>query len=164
MLTLPHDLNPYIVMYRAGPSLRFELDNLDLGVFHSYSSLYGLEDEGVIRDYNSLGLDLENDDAAHWDWHFKTGVYPSTKNFDFWGDLEGSLGYDLYAERLTPYVSASGHYLLGNRSVFGHAVEAGIKIPGKVVSLCLYFRHQDDFDVFRFGRGTQTLVGFRRQV
>ncbi len=164
MLTLPHDLNPYFVMYRAGPSLGFALDNLDLSTFHSYSGLYGLEGEGVIRDYHFLGLDLEKDDAGYWDWHFRTGVYPSTKNFDFWGDLEGSLGYEAYAARLTPYIRGSGHYLLGNRSVFGRAVEAGIKIPGKVGSLCLYFRHQDDFDAFRFGRGTRTLVGFRRQV
>ncbi|NIO03724.1 MAG: hypothetical protein GTN74_03665 [Proteobacteria bacterium] len=164
ILTLPHDLNPYIVRYKVGPSLRIDLDDLDLKLFHSYSSLYGLEDEGVIRDYNHLGLELKNGGASHWNWHVRAGAYPSTKDFEFWGDLEGSLGYDLYAQGITPYVSGSGHYLQGNSSLFGHEIEAGIKIPGKMGSLRLYLRHQDDFDVFRFGRGTQTLLGFRISV
>ena len=164
ILTIPHDLNPYVVMYRIGPSLAIELDSFDLRLFHSYSGLYGLEDEGVIRDYNILGLEIKDNNASHWNWNAKIGVYPSTKDFDYWGDLQGSLGYNLYKKGITPYINCSGHYLQDNSSVLGYAVEGGVKIPGRIGSLYLYLRHQDDFDVFRFGRGRQTLLGFRRKI
>ena len=161
ILTLPDDLNPYIVMYSIGPSLEVDLDNLDLRIFHSYSCLYGLADTGVIRNYNLLGLELKNNNVSHWDWNVKIGVYPSTKNFDYWGDLQGSLGYSLCKKGITPYINCSPHYLQGKSSVFGYAIEAGVEIPDKTGSLSVYLSFQDDFDVFRFGKGTQTFLGFR---
>ena len=51
MLTLPDDLNPARVKYEIGPSLEINLDNFDLRIFHSYSCLYGLEDQGVLKDW-----------------------------------------------------------------------------------------------------------------
>ena len=161
ILTLPHDLNPHIVMYKIGPSLEIDLDNFDLRIFHSYSCLYGLEDTGVIRNYNLLVLELENNNASHWNWNVKIGVYPSTKNFNYWGDLRGSLGYDFYKKGITPYINFSGHYLQGKGSVFGYAIEAGGKIPGESGDFSVYLSFQDDFDVYRFGKGTQTLLGMR---
>lgn len=161
ILTLPDDLNPYIVIYNIGPSLEIDLDNFDLRIFHSYSCLYGLEDTGVMRDYNLLGLELKNNNSSHWNWNAKIGVYPSTKNFDYWGDLHGSLGYSFFKEGITPYINCSGHFLQGSNSVFGHAIEAGAKIPGKAGSCNIYLCLQDDSDVFRFGKGKQKLLGIR---
>jgi adenylate cyclase len=43
----------------------------------------------------------------------------------------------------------------------GDVIEAGGKIPGESGDFSLYVSFQDDFDVFRFGKGTQTLLGFR---
>lgn len=161
ILTIPRDLNPYIVKYEIGPFLEIDLDNLDLRIFHSYSSLYGVENRGLIRNYNFLGLELKNNNRSHWNWNMKIGGYPSTKNFDYWGDLQGSLGYDFYEQGIAPYINSSSRYLPGDNSLFGHAIEAGVKIPGKAGSFSLYLRLQDDFDVFRFGKGTQKLLGIR---
>ena len=162
ILTLAHSLNPYTVNYKIGPSLEIDLDDFDLGIFHRYSCLYGLEDKGMIRNYNLLGLELENNSAS-WNWNVKIGIYPSTKNFDYWADLHGSLGYNFCKEGITPYINCSGHYLQGNSSVFGHAIQAGVKIPGNIGSISLYLCEQDDFDVFRFEKGTQTLLGITFQ-
>ena len=161
ILTLPDDLNPARVKYEIGPSLEINLDNFDLRFFHSYSCLYGLEDQGVIRDYNLLGLGVKNNNAPHLNWNVKIGVYPSTKNFDYWGDLQGSAGYDFYERGISPYIYYSGHYLQGDSSVLGHAIEAGAKIPGDTGTASVYLRLQNDFDVFRFGEGNQTLLGIR---
>jgi len=165
ILTLPDDLNPYLVVYEIGPSLEIDSDIFDIRIFHSYSNLYGLTDTGVIRDYHLLGSELKNNYAFHWNlnwnWNVQIGGYPSTKNFDFWGDLRGSLGLNFRIKKITPYIHCSGHYLLGRSSVFGYAIEAGGKISGKSGDLRLYVSFQDDFDVFRFERGTQALLGFR---
>ena len=161
ILTLPHDLNPYLVKYDIGPSLEIELDYFDLRIFHSYSCLYGLKDTGVIRNYNLLALELKNNNASHWNWNVQIGVYPSTKNFNYWGDSRGSLGLNFHMKRITPYINFSGDYLPGKSSVLGYAIEAGGKIPGESGDFSLYFSFQDDFDVFRSGKGTQTLLGFR---
>lgn len=165
ILTLPDDLNPYIVMYKIGPSLEIDLDIFDIRFFYSYSSLYGLTDTGVIRDYHLLASELRNTIPPlwnlNWNWNVQIGGYPSQKNFDFWGDVRGSLGFNFHIKRITPYINCSGHYLLGNSSVFGYAIEAGGKISGESGDFSLYLSFQDDFDVFRFGRGKQTLLGFR---
>jgi hypothetical protein len=161
ILTLPDDFNPYAIAYRVGPSFRIDLRNIALRILHSYSSLYGLEDSGVIRDYNLIALELRNNDASHWDWHVKGGLYPSTRDFDFWGDLQGGLSFHLFPKHITPYLCASVHYLQGKSSVFGHAIEAGVRIPGRAGSFRAYLRLQDDFDVFRFGRGRQKLLGVK---
>jgi len=161
ILTLPHDLNPYAAIYKIGPCLEMGLDNCDVMIFHSYSWLYGLENTGVVRNYNLLGLELKNTTTSHWNWDVKIGVYPSTQDFDYWGDLYGSLGYDFYKEGLSPYIHCSGHYLQGSDSVFGYAVETGVKIPGKAGSCTIYLCLQDDFDVFRFGKGRQTVLGIK---
>ena len=161
ILTLPNDFNPYAIAYRVGPSFRIDLRNIALRILHSYSSLYGLENSGVIRDYNLIALELRNNDASHWDWHVKGGLYPSTKDFDFWGDLQAGLCFHLFPKHITPYLCASVHYLQGKSSVFGHAIEAGVRIPGRVGSFRAYLRLQDDFDVFRFGRGRQKLLGVK---
>ena len=161
ILTLPQDLNPYLVNYDIGPSLEVDLDYFDLTIFHSYSYLYGLKDTGVIRNHNLLGLELKDNNTFHWNWNAQVGVYPSTKNFNYWGDLLGSLGFNFHIKRITPYVNVSGHYLLGKSSVFGYAIEAGGEIPGESGKFGLYLSFQDDLDVFRFGKGKQTLLGFR---
>ena len=161
ILTLPHDLNPYIVQYKMGPSLEIDLDNFDLGIFHSYSCLYGLEDTGVIRNYNLLGLELKNNNTSYWNWNVRIGAYPSTKNFDYWGDLQGSLGYSLRKKGITPYINCSPHYSPGKSSVFGYAIEAGGKIIGESGDFSVYLSFQDDFDVFRFGKAKQKLLGIR---
>jgi hypothetical protein len=158
ILTLPHDLNPFTVMYKIGPSLEIFLDNLYLRLFHSYSCLYNVEEEGVLRNYNLLGLQLGNNNVSYWNGNIKIGVYPSTINFDYWGDLQGTLGYNFSREGVIPYISCSGAYLQGDSSVFGHAIEGGIKIPGEAGSFIVYLCQQNDFDVFRFGKGTQKLV------
>jgi hypothetical protein len=164
ILTLPDDLNPYLVVYEIGPSLEIDLDIFDMRIFHSYSSLYGLTDTGVIRDYHLLGSELKNNYPFHWNlnwnWNVQIGGYPSTKDFDFWSDLRGSLGLNFRIKKITPYIHCSGHYLLGRGSVFGYAIESGGKIPGKSGDLRLYVSFQDDFDVFKFARGKQTLLGF----
>ena len=163
ILTLPDDLNPYVILYTVGPSFRIDMQGFALRILHSYSSLYGLENSGGIRDYHLVALELRNTNASHWNWNVKSGIYPSTKNFDFWGDLQGGLSFYLFPRRITPYVSASGHYLRGNSAVFGYALEAGVTVPGRNGRFCAYLRLQDDYDVFGFGRGRQKLlgVGFR---
>jgi hypothetical protein len=161
ILSLPHDHYPYLVEYDIGPSLQIELDYFDLRIFHSYSCLYGLKDTGVIRNYNLLGLELKNNNASYWNWNVEIGVYPSTKNFDYWGDLRGSLGFNFHTKRITPYINFSGHYLQKKSSVFGYGIEAGGNIPGESGDFSLYLSFQDDFDVFRFEKGTQTLLGAR---
>ncbi len=161
ILTLPHDHYPYLIEYDIGPSVQIDLDYSNLRIFHSYSCLYGLKDTSVIRNYDLLGLELKNNNASYWNWNVEIGVYPSTKNFDYWGDLRGSLGVNFRIKRITPYTNFSGHYLPGRSSVFGYAIEAGGKIPGQSGDFSLYLSFQDDFDVFRFGKGTQTLLGVR---
>jgi len=161
ILTLPDDLNPYVIVYRIGPSFKIDLCDFAIRILHSYSCLYGLEDSSVIRDYNLIALELRNSNVSHWNWNVKSGVYPSTKNFNFWGDLQGDLGFHFFPKHITPYVYASGHYLQGNSSVFGHALEAGVRVPGRIGSFHAYLRVQDDYDVFRFGRGRQKLLGVR---
>jgi hypothetical protein len=161
ILTLPHDLNPYLVQYDIGPSLAIELDYFDLRIFHSYCCLYGLKDTGVIRNYNFFALELKNNSSSYWNWNVEIGVYPSTKNFNYWGDLRGNLGFKFPMKRITPYINSSGHYLQGKSSLFGYAIEAGGKIAGGSGDVSLYVSFQDDVDVFRFGKGTQTLLGFR---
>ena len=163
ILTLPNDLNPYIVRYDIGPYLEIDLGNFNLGIYHRYSCLYGIDYIGVIRDYNLLGLELRDNNASNLNWDAKIGVYPSKKDFDYRCDLQGSLEYNLYEEGVTPYIHCSSHYLQGNSSVFGSAIEGGIKAPGKAGTFSAYLCHQDDFDVFRFGRGAQTLFGLRIQ-
>jgi hypothetical protein len=64
-------------------------------------------------------------------------------------------------ERIMPYLDFSGRYLQGGSSEVGHAIEAGLQIPGKTGVVSLYFRLQDDFDVFRYGQGAQKLLGIR---
>ncbi|UCG69980.1 MAG: hypothetical protein JSV09_02895, partial [Thermoplasmata archaeon] len=161
ILTLPHDLNPYIVRYKIGPSLKIDLDNFGIGIFHSYSALYGLKHESAMRDYHLVGLKLEDNNASCWDWDLNIGFYPSSRGFDYWGDVQGSLGYGLLKGEITPYIHFSAHYLQGNSSLFGHAIEARVKIPGNTGNFIIYVCIQDDFDVFRFEEGSQKLLGFR---
>jgi len=161
ILTLPDDLNPYIVQYSIGPSVEIDLNNWALKILHSYACLYGIEHPGVIRDYNLFGLELNNNHVSPWSLSAGTGVYASKTNFDYRGNLHGNLGYNFFLKGIYPYLKCSGNYLQGNNSVFGHAIETGIQIPGKTGSFSIYLRFQDDFDVFRFGKGRQKLFGIR---
>lgn len=164
VLTLPGDLNPYIVQYKIGAALKIDWDDYvpdsDLRMFYSYSCLYGVEHEDMMRDYNLIGTELKND-GSHWNWSLQAGLYPFTDDFDYWGELLASVNYDFRGEGITPYVGCAGHYLQGDHSELGHAVETGLKIPGQRGVFEIYFRWQDDFDVFRFGKGEQALLGFR---
>jgi hypothetical protein len=161
ILTLPHDLNPYIVRYKVGPSLKIDLDNFGIRFFHSYSALYGIEYENMIRNYHLIGLNFKDNTASFWNWNLNIGVYPSSRGFDYWGDLQGSLGCHFLKGGITPYINCSGHHLQGNSSLFGHAIEAGVKIPGNTGSFSVYICMQEDFDIFRFGKGSQKLLGLR---
>jgi len=161
ILTLPHDLNPCIVGYKIGPSIKIALDNLGIRIFHSYSALYGIENENTIRGYHLIGLNLDNHNASDWNWNLNIGVYPYSSGFDYWGDLHGSIGYRFLKRGITPYVNCSGHHLQGDHSLFGHAIEAGVRVPAHTGSFSIYICMQDDFDVFRFGKGSQELLGLR---
>ena len=161
ILTIPDDLNPYIIQYQVGPSLQLALDNSELRIFYSYSCLYGVDYTGVMRSYNLVGLELKNRCTSHWNWNATIGGYPSTKDFDYWGDLQGGVDYLFRKEGITPYMDCSVRYLQGDSSELGYALEAGVKIPYRRGSGRLYIRWQDDVDVFRYGKGTQTLLGIR---
>lgn len=148
------------VNYKIGPSLKIDLVDYYLRLFHTYSCLYGVDYEGVIRNYNLLGAQIGRD--AQLSWHLQGVAYPSTTNFDYYSRLQAALGYDFYSGRvISPYVNGSLNYLLGDDSVFGNAVEGGLKIPGEYGSFIVYLRREDDSDVFRFGEGNQTWLGFR---
>jgi hypothetical protein len=147
------------VNYKIGPSLKINLADYYLRLFHSYSCLYGVDDEGVIRNYNLLGAEMARD--AQLSWHLLGAVYPSTTNFDYHAHLQATLGYDFRAKGITPYMNGSLNYLFGDNSVFGNAFEGGLKIPGKEGAFIVYLRLEDSFDVFRFGEGSQTWLGFR---
>jgi hypothetical protein len=147
------------VSYKIGPSLKIDLADYYLRLFHSYACLYGVDYEGVIRNYNLLGAQIGRD--AQLSWNLLGAVYPSTTNFDYYSDLQGTVGYDFYDKGITPYVIGSLNYLLGDDSVFGNALEGGLKIPGSAGTFIAYLRLEDSFDVFRFGEGSQTWLGFR---
>jgi hypothetical protein len=139
--------------------LKIDFADYYLRLFHSYSCLYGVEQSGVIRNYNLLGAELAKD--AQLSWSLQAAAYPSTTNFDYDAHLQASLGYDLYAKGITPYLNGSLIYLIGDDSVTGNALEAGLKIPGKAGSFVVYLRQEDSFNVFRFGEGEQRWLGFR---
>lgn len=147
------------VNYKIGPSLKIDFADYYLRLFHSYSALYGVEQSGVIRNYNLLGAELAKD--AQLSWSLQAAAYPSTTNFDYSSHLQASLGYDLYAKGITPYLNGSLIYLIGDDSVTGNALEGGLKIPGKAGSFIVYLRQEDSFNVFRFGQGEQRWLGFR---
>lgn len=111
ILILPDNLIPNTVKYGIGPSLTVKLNSWDLRILHSYTFLYGIEHTGVIRKYNLLGLELKNNNDSFWNARAGVGVYPSTTNFDYRGNLHGTLGYTFSMERLIPYLDFSGRYL-----------------------------------------------------
>ena len=161
VLTPPDDFNPFRIKYGIGPFLEINSDSFDIKIFHYYSCLYDHEEKGVRKDYNLFGLEIKDNNALHWKWNGGIGVYPTTKNFDYRGDLQGSVGYDFYKRGISPYVNCSGHYLQGDTPLFGDAIEAGVIIPGATGTFSIYLRLQDDFDVFRYGKGKQTLLGIK---
>ena len=144
-----------------GPSLKIDLDTFELRIFHSYSALYGIEYESALSDYHLVGLKLKDNNASCWNWDLSIGFYPSSRRFDYQGDVQTSLGYRFLNRKMTPYINFSSHYLQGKSSVFGHAIEAGINIPGDTGRFSLYSCIQDNFDIFRFGKGPQKFFGFR---
>jgi hypothetical protein len=147
------------VNYKIGPSLKIDLADYYLRLFHSYSCLYGVEQSGVIRNYNLLGAEIANDNQLNWS--LQAVVYLSTTNFDYHSHLQGTLGYDLFARGITPYINGSLVHLFGDDSVSGNAIEGGLKIPGKAGTFIIYLRQEDSFNVFRFGEGEQRWFGFR---
>ncbi len=159
ILTEPGAFDIQNVNYKIGPSLKIDLARYYLRLFHSYACLYGVDYEGVIRNYNLLGAQIGRD--AQLSWGVQGAVYPSTTNFDYYTDLQATLGYDFYAKGITPYMNGSLNYLLGDDSVFGNALEGGLKIPGSAGTFIAYLRLEDSFDVFRFGEGKQTWLGFK---
>jgi hypothetical protein len=159
ILTKPDEFDIQNINYKIGPSLKIDLADYYLRFFHSYSCLYGVDYEGVIRNYNLLGAEMARD--AQLSWNLQGAVYPSTTNFDYYSDLQGTVGYDFYDKGITPYVNGSLNYLFGDNSVFGNALEGGLKIPGNAGTFIAYLRLEDSFDVFRFGEGKQTWLGFR---
>ena len=60
ILTLPHDLNPYITRYKIGPTLKIDLENFGIRFFHSYSVLYSIEYENMIKNYHLIGLNFKD--------------------------------------------------------------------------------------------------------
>jgi len=164
VLTPPGDLVPDFIQYKAGTSLKTDwgdsLSNTSSRMFYSYSCLYGVDHEDRIRDYSLLGLGLSND-ASSLKWGAEVGYYPFTSGYDYWGELLGTASYDFRREGMVPYVGCAGQYLQGNDAVFGYAVETGMRIPGEKGDLRIYVRWQDDFNIFKFGKGRQTLLGLR---
>jgi hypothetical protein len=147
------------VNYKIGPSLKIDIADYYLRLFHSYSVLYGVDQSGVIRNYNLLGAELAKD--ARLSWLLQAVAYPTTTHFDYDARLQATLGYDLYPKMFTPYINGSLAYLVGDDSVTGNALEAGLKIPGSLGTFVVYLRQEDSFDVFRFGEGEQRWFGFR---
>ena len=164
VLTPPDDLVPNIIQYEIGASLKTDwgdyLAGSDSRMFYSYSCLYGIDDEHRIRDYSLIGLELSYD-ASNWNWGAQFGVYPATTGYDYWGDVLASVSYDFLREGVIPYVGCAGQYLPGDDSELGYAAETGVRISGKRGILEIYARWQDDFNIFKFGKGEQTLLGFR---
>ncbi|MFH1370443.1 MAG: hypothetical protein ABII09_04060 [Planctomycetota bacterium] len=146
------------VNYKIGPSLKIDLADYYLRLFHSYSCLYGGDDDGLIRNYNLLGAELAND--SQLSWSLQAAVFASTTDFDYNSRLQGTLGYDFNAAGITPYINGSLVALLGDDSVTGNAIEAGLKIPGSAGSFIMYLRLEDSYDVFRFDQGEQRWLGF----
>jgi hypothetical protein len=161
ILTLPDDLNPYSVKYGIGPFVEADLKGWTVKALYSYTTLYGLEQSGVIRKYHLLGAEAGIPNSSPWKAGIGGGVYPSTTNFDYQGNLHGILGYRWNLKGISPYIELSGIHLQGSSSVTGHSFETGLQIQGRSGRFSLYYRFQDDFDVFRFGRGSQKLIGFR---
>jgi hypothetical protein len=159
ILTEPGKFDIQNVNYKIGPSLNIDLPDYHLRLFHSYSCLYGVEQEGLIRSYNLLGAEVGRNNQLSWS--LQGAVYPTTTNFDYYSRLQGTMGYDLYARGTTPYLNGSLDYLLGDSSVFGNALEGGLKFPGESGKFIIYLRFEDSFNVFRFGEGEQTWLGFR---
>jgi len=146
--------------YKIGPSLKIDLADSYLRFFHSYSVLYGDDFEGLVKKYNLFGAEFGK--VARLSWLFQTAVYPVTTNFDYYSHFLATTNYDFTTGQLiTPYVNGSLKYLLGNNSVFGNAVETGFKLTGEQGKFVLYVRHEDSYDVFRFGKGEQLWLGFR---
>jgi hypothetical protein len=164
VLTPPDDLVPNIIQYAVGASLNTDwgdtVPGSDSRVFYSYSCLYGIDDTHRIRDYSLVGLELSHD-ASNWNWGARFGVYPATTGYDYWGDVLASVSYDFLREGIIPYVGCAGRYLPGDDSELGYAAETGVRIPGERGVLRIYVRWQDDFNIFKFGRGEQTMIGFR---
>lgn len=161
ILTLPDDLNPYMVKYEIGPSIDIDFHNYSVTFFHSYACLYGVERSDVIKYFHLLGMAAENRKTFPWNWRVRLGGYPASKNFNYWGDGEGSLRYNFLVGRISPYIHFSGHLLAGDDSELGYTLESGVKIQGERGSFSIYLRRQDNNDIFRYGKGRQTLLGIR---
>jgi hypothetical protein len=159
IMTPTDEFNIENVNYKIGPSLKIELDECYLRLFHTYSCLYGFERTGLIRNYNLLGAQIGKDGQLNW--NFGAGAFATTTYFDYDALLRGTVGYDFAAEGIVPYINGSLAYLVGDDSVTGNAVEGGLKIPGSFGCFGVYLRHEDSFDVFRFGEGEQNWFGFR---
>jgi hypothetical protein len=160
ILTDPGAFEIQNVNYKVGPSLKIDLSDYYFRLFHSYSCLYGVDHEGVIRNYNLIGAKLGRD--ARLSWRLQGSAYPYTTNFDYDAHLLAAMAYDFYIGKvITPYLDGSLQYLFGRNSEFGNAVEGGLKFPGEIGDFVLYLRLEDSFDVFRFGEGSQRWLGFR---
>jgi hypothetical protein len=148
------------VNYKIGPSLRIERDDYYWRLFHSYACLYGVDHDGVIRNYNLVGAEIGKEDKISW--RMQGGVYLSNMDFDYDGYLQGMLGYDFYTgEWMAPYVNGYVNHLAGDESESGYAFEGGLRFRGEGGNFVLYLRLEDNFDVFRFGQGEQRWLGFR---
>jgi len=159
IITIPDDLNPYWSKYQIGPLLRIDLNRYVLDIRYSYSSLYGVEGEKSIRDYQRLALEIKESMWANWDINAGFAAYTSTSGFDYNGEIFGDLTFKLNPEGTSPYVNYSFKYLKGRIDLPGYAIEAGVTILGEKGSCSIYWRQQEDIDIFRFTKGKQTLMG-----
>ena len=78
IITEPGAFDIHNIDYKIGPSLKIDLADFDLRLFHTYRCLYGIEDEGLIKSYNIFGLEMSNE--GQLSWIAQAGVYLSTHN------------------------------------------------------------------------------------
>lgn len=180
MLTRSKFGNPYQVKYEIGPSLRFEMDRKELWLNLAYASIYDVDTEESKRSYGRLDIELGNDKDSPLSWRIAPGLYLYTHHFDYWGDLAGSVRWDILSRfigtksseqskrpilegrKAIPYLGIDAHYLIGGDSNLGLAGEAGIIFQGGAGKFIFYLRWQDDIDPFRYGDDArQTMTGVR---
>jgi len=159
IITIPGDLNPHWVKYEIEPSLRIDIDEGYLNMLYSYSSLYSVENDQSMKDYHKLSLEITKNMWTHWDINAGFGAYLSTSNFKYNGEVFGDLTFRLNPKGISPYLNCSFNYLEGRTDLLGYGIETGIIIPGEKGSCNIYWRQQDDMDIFRYEEGKRTFLG-----
>jgi hypothetical protein len=161
IITIPGELNPYWIKYEIGPSLKIDLDKGYLNMLYSYSSLYSVESDQSLKDYHKFSLQITKNMRTHWDINAGFGAYLSTSNFEYNGEVFGDLTFRLSPKGISPYVNCAFNYLEGRADLPGYGIETGLEIPGEKGTCVVYWRQQEDMDIFRYEEGKRTFLGIR---